>query len=89
MVRIVHLDLRRLALHLAAELPLPVETGHEEDMTTLLYSEKAYYTYTYPTAHEHYFQWTLDPVTSTLVLRCACDKVMTLKEAQDWINAKG
>ncbi len=58
-------------------------------MTTLLYSEKAYYTYTCPTAHEHYFQWSLDLATSTLVLRCACDKVLTLKEAQDWINAKG
>jgi len=91
MVRIVHLDLCRLALYLAAESPLLPETGHEEDMKTLLYyrEPKTCFSYTYPTAHEHYFQWALDLATSTLVLRCSCDKVMTLKEIADWINAKG
>jgi len=60
-------------------------------MTTLLYyrEPKTCFSYTYQTAHEHYFQWSLDPATSTLVLRCSCGKVMTLKETQDWINAKG
>ncbi len=60
-------------------------------MTTLLYYREpsTSFTYTFPTAHEHYFQWSLDPATSTLVLRCSCGAVMTLKETQDLVNAKG
>jgi hypothetical protein len=39
--------------------------------------------------HEHFYQWTLDPVTLTLILKCSCGAALTMKQAQDWINSKG